>query len=337
VDHTLVDEEAVPFLAVVVQALAVIADDDDDGAFEQIAIAEELDHAADLRVRERDLPLVGIAGIAALERFRRIVRGVRIVEMDPREKRRGAVLVDPRQRAVDDLVARALDRAHREDLVLGQIEVVEIGVEPLRDAPLRIEHVGRDEAPGRVAAGLQGLGERLLLVVEEVPAIVADAMLRRKAPGEERGVRRQRDGGRRARMIEEDAILRQRIEIRRPRARVAVRAQPVGTRRVQRDHDEVEGSRRHAARQGAQVGRTRHGPLGPGQIRCADADSDDDGDGDQPLANPHDRDSTDWIRSDGEPGIRPRELIGCLDGKIFYHYNLHHPEACRPGGYCACS
>ena len=73
-------------------------------------------------------------------------------------------------------------------------------------------------------------------------------MLGRKPAGEDRGVRRQgeRRGG--ARVLEEDPFVREPIEGGRARVRVAVRANPIGARRVQRDDDEVQRAAVNAAR-----------------------------------------------------------------------------------------
>ena len=51
----LVDEEAVRRLAVLPQALAVIAHDDDDGPIEETVSLEVRDHPPHLRIVERDL------------------------------------------------------------------------------------------------------------------------------------------------------------------------------------------------------------------------------------------------------------------------------------------
>ena len=64
------------------------------------------------------------------------------------------------------------------DWYLLRVEVVEVGLEPLRDAPLAIQHVGADEAAGREPARLQPLGQRRLALVEKEAAVVADAVRR---------------------------------------------------------------------------------------------------------------------------------------------------------------
>src|SRR5262252_5551962 len=117
---------------------------------------------------------------------------MRVVEVHPAEESRASDLVEPRQRLVRDLVAGTVDAAERERLILAQVEIVEVCLKALRDAPLVIEDVGADETAGREPLRLQPFGKRRLLVVEEESAVVADAMRRRKRASKDRGVRRQR-------------------------------------------------------------------------------------------------------------------------------------------------
>ncbi len=61
----LVDEEPVRALAVIAQALAVVAHDDDDGLVEEVMGVEPRQQSADLRIDERDLAGVGSVGDSA--------------------------------------------------------------------------------------------------------------------------------------------------------------------------------------------------------------------------------------------------------------------------------
>ena len=195
VHRRLIDEEAVRPLAVLAEALAVIAHHDDDRVAREIMIVEIREQTADLRVDERDLADVRPAGVARLERLRRRVRRVRVVEMDPAEEARCAGAIEPGERLVGDLVARPVDAAERQRLVLAQIEVVEIGVEALVQPPPRIEHVGADEGARREPAALEHPGERRLARVEEEAAVVPDTVFGWKLAREERRVGGQRPRG----------------------------------------------------------------------------------------------------------------------------------------------
>ena len=84
--HALVDEDAVIALAVLAERLAVIAGDDDDRPIQQAPAVERLEQPADLRVGKRDFADVRIAAYRRAERFGRIVRTVRVVEVRPQEE-----------------------------------------------------------------------------------------------------------------------------------------------------------------------------------------------------------------------------------------------------------
>ena len=86
VHRRLVDEEAVRAFAVFAEALAVIAHHHDDGAIGEVMRIEIAEQPADLRIDEGDLADVRMPGVARLERLWRIVRRVRVVEMDPAEE-----------------------------------------------------------------------------------------------------------------------------------------------------------------------------------------------------------------------------------------------------------
>jgi hypothetical protein len=120
----LVDEEPVRVLTVIAEALAVVAQDRDHRAVQQIPLPEERDDPADLGVGEGDFAAVRMSGVLGLVGLGRIVRRVRVVQVDPREERPALRLVDPRQRLVDDLVGGPLDAARRPAAGLHEVEVV---------------------------------------------------------------------------------------------------------------------------------------------------------------------------------------------------------------------
>ena len=153
VRHAVVDEEAVRALAVIAEALAVIAHDDDDGAVVDAERLQLRHDAPDLAVGEGNLAVVGMAPCSATRTARAAGRAS--------ARRRG----ESRQRTASPWTARihgsALSTtslagrwiaAERNAARLAEIEVVEVGVESLVDAPLRVEDVGADEPAGAVAA-----------------------------------------------------------------------------------------------------------------------------------------------------------------------------------------
>ena len=64
--------------------------------------------AIHLLIDERDLPVVQTGRTATAElghqRLRRLIRSVRVVEMDPGEERPGLAFVQPTERGIEDLI-----------------------------------------------------------------------------------------------------------------------------------------------------------------------------------------------------------------------------------------
>ena len=82
-----VEEDPVLVLAVVAEPLAVVGEEDDDRLVVDPFRFQETEEASDDRVGGRDLPVVGPRRVPAPEGLRRIVRRVRLVEMEEREQR----------------------------------------------------------------------------------------------------------------------------------------------------------------------------------------------------------------------------------------------------------
>ena len=192
-----VDEVGVTRLAVVAQALAVVGGEDDERALEQPLLAKPRREPPDHLVGVGDLGQVRLARIARGEGLGRVVGRVRVVEVDPGEEAPLADRLEPGERVVHDLVAGLLDRAERDHLVLGEVEIVGVLVEALGEAPLRLEHPGGHEGSRGKARLVQPLGERHLLLVQEEAAVVAHAVVGRHEASEDRRVRREgeRDRG----------------------------------------------------------------------------------------------------------------------------------------------
>ena len=78
-------------LVVLAKPLAMVRQDDQQRVLAVAGRAQRLQHAPELRVGERDLAVVRPIREALLERRRRRVGRVRVVEMDPREERGGRI------------------------------------------------------------------------------------------------------------------------------------------------------------------------------------------------------------------------------------------------------
>ena len=112
-DGLLVDEQAVLCFAVFPQALTVITCDRNNGLVTQAHLFESSDEASDLRVRERNLPEVGVRGVLRPKRLGGCVRRMWIEQMYPQEERAVAILLQPLDRTVDDVLVIDNGRAQR--------------------------------------------------------------------------------------------------------------------------------------------------------------------------------------------------------------------------------
>ena len=193
-----VDEEAVGALAMLAEALAVVGGDDDDRPVQDAFLPRPVDDLPDERVDIGDLAVVEAprpAGEVALERLGGIIWGMRVVEMDPAEEAPVSEPFEPIQEGLDDLPSLALDGIEAGLLVLGQVEVVEVAVEALVQAPAGVEDEGADERARRPAFRPQDLGQGRFGRGQVEAAVVPDAVGERIGPGQDRGVRGQGQRG----------------------------------------------------------------------------------------------------------------------------------------------
>jgi hypothetical protein len=163
VQRDVVHEEAVALLAVLAERLAVVGGDRDDGRTRaRVPGGQEI---AERVVGGRDLAAVRVA--AAMRR-RRVVRSVRIEQVDPHEAR-SRFDREPCARGRDHVGTPALG-----ELVVDArrfLDRVVVVVEPARQAEPRGDGKGADERGGAQAACPQGLGERRRLRAQRPRAV----------------------------------------------------------------------------------------------------------------------------------------------------------------------
>ena len=166
--------------------------------------------------------------------------------MNPQKKRsRGLDGGARRERGVDDRRCRALGIAELAGALRGHAVVVEI--EAAAESEAAIEHSRADHRQGRIAAGAQQLGQGRDRRRERPLAVVAQSVLDRIEPGEQRRVRRQGQRHRRQGMGEAQPARRQRVEPWRPR-RSAVAARQISAQSVDGDEQDVGPARRFRPR-----------------------------------------------------------------------------------------
>ncbi len=134
----IVDEKSVAGFLVLAEAFPMIGEEGDDRAVGQLLLVEPAHDAADQAVDPGDFAVVSSPAnsrVAAQIRFRRVVRRVRIVQVDPAEEPLIANALHPRQRLPQDLVAAPLHRIEADLLVFREIEIVKVAIEALPQPP----------------------------------------------------------------------------------------------------------------------------------------------------------------------------------------------------------
>ena len=271
-------------LAVVAEALAVVGEKNDERAVVEAARLQKRDEAPHDLVGGRDLAVVGALRVAALEGLRRLVRRVRLVEME--EGEHGLAGRSPGDPGLQPALRLASPALHLPDRLAGRrrLDRVVPEGEPARDARRMIEHDRGDRPARRVAARGQKLGERRVRGVEPVADVVAHAVLERKQARQQRDVRRQRQRHVRNRVLEDERVLRERVERGRLDAAVAVGREMIRAQRVHGDQEdgrprEDEGSSgaggrgeqgRRGRREGGQEEAPDPGRAGRPAVHCND-------------------------------------------------------------------
>ena len=146
-------------------------------------------------IRICDLTIVGMVTILGTKWFGWIVRAVRIVEMQPQEKRAMRRFLQPMQGMTDTLSSPAVHESKVLVLKGGGGKGVVVVVETAGQAPTAVEHEGTYYCSGRVTSLLESLCQRAKLRRERVAGEVLHTVLKRIRSRQNGRVRRpgQRD------------------------------------------------------------------------------------------------------------------------------------------------
>src|SRR5262249_42332346 len=128
----IVKEHAVTLFAMLSECLSVIGHDGDDRVLVQTAASQKRQELAHRRVRVSNLTVVRLGSITTLIGFRRIVRVVRVVNMNPDEELAGWTPPEPCQRVVHDFSSAALYAAVAVFSGLTLMEPSVVNIEPAR-------------------------------------------------------------------------------------------------------------------------------------------------------------------------------------------------------------
>ncbi len=240
-------------LPVVAQPLAVVAGHRHHGLPGQAALLERRQQAADLLVDRGDLAIIGTPGMALAVRRRRRVGGMGVVQVDPEEEGTGVIgpgRGEPGEGAVDHLPARPFGFEGRAGDRI-PLDLVIVDLEPAPQAEPAVEHEGADEGAGAVALRREQRGQGGRPLGEGADAVVAQAVMRRQKAGEHAGVRWEGERHRRRGLREAHPVARQAVEPGRFGCPVAIRADSVGSHRVEGHEQQIRAWRSSSVPAGA--------------------------------------------------------------------------------------
>ena len=140
-----VEEDPVSSLAMLSEALAVVADDHHKAPIEDPVAAQPFDEIPEAGIHVRNLPVVALSLQWVVGRLGRRVRVVRVVVMDPEKEPRGFSLIEPLEDVAVDLAGGPLGPLRDRRQLPGNISV---DPEPLIEPETGIEDVGRDDRRG---------------------------------------------------------------------------------------------------------------------------------------------------------------------------------------------
>ena len=241
-------------LAVVAQGLPVVSGQNDEGPLRGDGIAERIEEPPQDLVRVGDLSVIELLGIAGEERLGRRIGIMGIVKMDPEEPGRLRSF-EPSSGPVENGPGPPLPAGFDPRILLLRPQIVVVDVESAAQAKTRVERKSADKRPGGVARclelGGQGRGARR----DDEIRVVVDSM------GRGRRAEQDVDVGRKGRdrvgvsPLEDDGLPREPVDIGGQAPRRAQDSDPVGTKGIDRDEQDVRPGRRTGRKSGQTSGR----------------------------------------------------------------------------------
>src|SRR5947209_15349119 len=110
--------------AVLAQALAMVATQDDDRVLIQPLIFQKLQQPANLFVSECDFPVIGMGCVFVRVRLRWAIRKMRIVQMHPEEKLLPRILAKPLENLISYQIAGTLHFVEVRFVQTAEVEMI---------------------------------------------------------------------------------------------------------------------------------------------------------------------------------------------------------------------
>ena len=204
VERRLVRKQTVRHLAVLGERFSMVARYDDERSAAGALVEDPRQERRQRGIRRGYFAQIRRGFEPRGEWFRRRVREMRLVNVDPRKPfsvrrrdrtrirpRSARIAVDPSERRTNRIGARALRHVERR-LVSGLAVAIVVDIESTRQPEPYVEWKRADECAGSVAAPLQQRRQRIHFGWKSEPGVVADTVGRRISARQNARVRRQR-------------------------------------------------------------------------------------------------------------------------------------------------
>ena len=169
---------------------------------------------------------------------------MRIIQMDPAERRLPVPLAEPCRGSVNDETSIAAsvfgtDRICRSDDSVNVVQIVVINIETAIESELAVEYERGDECAGVVSLVREYFRQSGDVDAEPFTAVATNPGLGRIQPGQQTCMGRQGQRGNGAGAFAQDSGPCQGVENRRATSLIAIAPDPIGPRRIERDQQNV--------------------------------------------------------------------------------------------------
>ena len=235
--RALINEITVSAFAVVAEALTVIGSENYQRSAGDALLDQEFPELPQHAIDVAEHCFIIQTARARLNRSRKPVGGVQVVEVEEEEKGRARVLTQPLSCSLGDVRAQALDFSRVSSSLSVKVERALVDVKPLAQSEASIQDKGAHKGCRTVSAQLQnsrkgnGAGSELL-------AVVFDPVRKGISRGQQGNVGGQSERRLRADLREQGPAPGHGVDVRRLRAPRAVATEAVGAQGVDRDEND---------------------------------------------------------------------------------------------------
>src|SRR6202521_4626863 len=153
-----------------------------------------------------------MAAVLGAVGFRRIVRAMRVVKMQPKKKRASRSFLQPGDGVCHALPGATVDQSDILLLEGFRRKCIIVKVEAARQPPTPVENESADHSPGGVSCLLESLRHGAKLLRQRLPGEILHAVLKGVSTGQDHRMRRPGKWDLRDRPLKHDTVVSQRIK-----------------------------------------------------------------------------------------------------------------------------